>query len=183
MIKELWTVEISASLLRVVKDWKPADEYRHFPETMQKTVHQHKSPKKASERLSSTARLLMGHIRRLERKGALETTKASLGGWLNRCRRAVRYALAELEAAGLIRTETIKGPLGLYSGVMIYIQDAFDAAGFYEKAARLPESRGAIHCTTSTDSILLTLQRRALNKIRAEKTAYKRLSQYALQLE
>lgn len=176
-------MEISASLLHVVRDWKPADECRNFPEAMRRPVRIHKSPKEAPARLSSTARLLLTHIRRLERKGSLETTKASLGGWLNRCRRAVRYALAELEAAGLIWTETVTGPLGLYSGLMIYLGKAFDAAGFYAKAAIAPESRGAIPCTTSTDSILLTLQRTALKRIRAEAAAHKRLSQYALRLE
>ncbi|MGO1164827.1 hypothetical protein ACTOV4_23530 [Brucella sp. C7-11G] len=180
-------MQVSASLLAAVKNWKPPA----FPDTAylpQKRPTQRVEQTRATIRpqkikLSSTARLLLNHIERICRKGELETTKASLGGWLMRCRRAVRYALQELEDAGLIRTETTIGPLGLYSGLKIWIASAFNAAEFYAKATKVPESGGAKPCITSPETYLLTLQRRALSKIREKSAAAARLDQLRLQIE
>lgn len=129
----------------------------------------------ADKRLSSTARLLYFMIKKLARSGALETTKASLGGLLGKSRRTVRYALQELESFGHVVTQTTVGCLGLYSGLKILFPSAFDPAEFYELAAKAKDSRGAKLCTTSQDPYLLKTQRKGLHLIRSKQAAEMRL--------
>lgn len=171
-------MEISASLLRVVKGWKPSKDSENYSLPQKQGQEARKALRKqkpAGDRLSSSARLLFWHLKRLARKRQIETTVASLSGFMDRCRRAVRYMLSELQAAGLIVRETIVGPLGLDAGLLIMICEP--------ETQEAQNSRGAIPISPSSDSYILKLQRRALNRLNVERVAKNRLVQWQLQLE
>lgn len=166
-------MQVSDALLRSIKrqGWEQPVEYVQ-PIPQKKTKPKPKPLSKPSHALSSTARLLLIHLRKIARNGRINTSTKGLAGWLHRTSRTVRRCLAELEAAGLIRRSIRRGLFNLYAGLDIEL---------LPQEPRKP--RADIPNRTSKDSILeISIQRRTYARLSAERLSKSRL-QYRLMLE